>query len=183
MSDRNRRGGRTTDSFAIEVQDTFTRPANTDAYAANDAISATTSDTGTTALRSLALASYPGKPCWLVYLRLETSKADFAGTVRVHFYKVAAPDTAVAGDNAAFTLAYANTEDYIGYVDLPAFADFGDMAMASRDDVRLLLAPLDGDPGDTTADARVYYRLELISGTPTPDSAQSFTLTARVTDN
>lgn len=182
MSDRNRRGGRTTDGFAVEVQDTFTRPADTTAYAANDAIAATTSDTGTTPLRSLALASYPGKPFWLVYLELQTNLATFTPTIRVHFYNVAAPDTAAAGDNAAFTLAYANVEDYLGYVDLPALADLGDFAGAYRDDVRLLLAPLSGDPGSVTADDSVYYRLEIVSGTPTPASAQSFTLVARAVD-
>ena len=175
MSDRNRRGGKTTDTYAVEVQDTFTRPTNTDQYSANDSISATTSDTGTTPLRSLALASYPGKPFWLVFLALRTNKDDFAGTVRVHFYNVAAPDTAVSGDNAGFTRAYANVEDYIDYVDLPAFSDQGNFASAKREDVRILLAPAAGA-------SSIYYRLELISGTPTPSSGQSFTLVARAVD-
>jgi hypothetical protein len=175
MSDRNRRGGRTTDTYAVEVQDTFTRPANTTQYAANDAIAATASDTGTTVLRSLALASYPGKPFWLVYLRLETDLDTFTPQVRVHLFNVAAPDTAVSGDNVAFTRAYANTEDYIGYVDLPAQADVGDETSAYRDDVRMLCAP-------AAATTNVYYRLEIISGTPTPSSGQSFTLTARAVD-
>lgn len=173
MSDRNRRGGRTTDSYAVEVQDTFTRPADTTQYAANDAIAAATTDTGTTALRSLALASYPGKPFWLVYLRLETNTDTFLPQIRVHLFNVAQPDTAVSGDNVAFTRAYANVEDYIGFVDLPTQADVGDCSSATRDDVRLLCAPVDSN---------VYYRLEIISGTPTPSSGQSFTLVARAVD-
>lgn len=175
MSEWNRRGGKTTDSYAVEVQDTFTRPSNTDQYAANDVIAATTSDTGTTVLRSLALGRYPGKPFWLAYLRLETNLDTFTSTIRVHLYNVAAPDTAVNGDNAAFSRAYANVEDYIGFVDLPAFTDVGDVMSATRDDVRFLCAP-------AAASASIYYRLEIVSGTPTPSSGQSFTLVARAVD-
>lgn len=182
MSDRNRRGTKTVGTFAVEVQDTFTRPTNTDAYGLNDVISATVSDTGTTVLRSLALAAAPGKPFWLCFLRLWTNLDTFVPQVRVHFYNVAAPPTAVVGDNVAYSRAYANKAAYLGHVDLPTLVDVGDGASASRDDVRLLLAPLDGDPGSVTRDYRVYYRLEIISGTPTPGSGQSFTLVARAVD-
>lgn len=182
MSDRNRRGSKTTDSWAVQVQDTFTRPTNTDAYATNDVISATTSDTGTTVLRSLQLAAAPGKPFWLCFLRLWTDLDTFTSTVRVHFYNVEAPPTAIAGDNAAFSRAYANKAAYLGYVDLPALADVGDGAAAQRDDVRMLLSPLAGDPGSVTASRLVYYRLEVTAGAATPSSGQSFNLTARAVD-
>lgn len=175
------RGGRKLQSGSTESRDTFTRPANTDAYGATDVISATVSDTATTPLRSLDLALYPGKAFWLVYLRLETNLDTFAGTARVHFYTVAAPDTAVPGDNVAFVRAYANTEDYIGYVDLPAFTDVGDEMEAFRDDVRLLCQPA-GDGASETADSKIYYRIALTAGTPTPASGQSFTIEARAVD-
>lgn len=177
MSDRNRRGSKTTDSYAVEVQDTFTRPGagDTTQYSLNDVISATTSNTGTTELRPLALGPYPGKPFWLTYLALRTNLDTFICTVRVHFYTVAAPATAVNGDNAAFSRAYANVAQYIGFADLPALSDYGDLAAAQNPDIRMLLAPAAGS-------ASVYYRLEIVSGTPTPSSGQSFTLVARSVD-
>lgn len=156
--------------------DTFTRPANTDAYGAGDVIAATVSDTGTTPLRALNIAFGQGRAFWLNYLRVDTSKDDFAGTVQVHLYKVAAPSTAVPGDNTAFTRAYANVPQYLGSVLMPAFSDVGNYATAERDDVRLELF-------QSEHDAAVYYRIVLVSGTPTPASEQSFTVTARSSEN
>lgn len=151
-------------------QDVFTRPANTTAYAANDVIAATTSDTGTTPLRGVLLGDVANLAFWLVYLRLDTDLDTFTPTVRIHFYNTDQPGTAVNGDNAAYTKVYANVDEYLGFADFPALADVGDHASATNDTVRLQLLPKSGS-------TLVYYRLEIISGTPTPGSAQSFTLT------
>ena len=166
--------------YARTVQDTFTRPANTTAYTAGDVIAETTSDTGTTVLRAVKVGAITGKPVRLRYMRCDTNiTTAFDPIVRVHFYNVSAPDTALAGDNAALAQAYANVEDYIGYVSLPAMADLGDHNSAqlgeATDDCDFVLIP-DGL-------GQVYYRLHLVSGTNiTPISAQSFTQTFTVVD-
>ena len=163
--------------YSRVVQDVFTRPANTDIYAATDVIAATTSNTDTTPLRSLKVANNT-RPVRLRYLRIDTNKDDFLPTIRVHFYNVASPDTAVVGDNVAHVLSYANVEDYIGYATTtPALADVGDYASVQLGDTNaldLLMVP--------DATGNVYYRLAITTTTPTPASEQSFTITVGVVD-
>lgn len=167
------------------VVDVFARPANVTQYAANDVIAASESDSATSGLRPLALASDPGKPFWLTYFSLATNKTDFPCTVRVHLYSVAKPTTAIAGDNVTFVQYYANVAQRLGSFDLPTLAlqhAGDDYVFASRDDLRLLLVPANVN-ATNDEEHSIYYRLEIVSGTPTPSSGQSFTVRAVASDN
>lgn len=167
------------------VQDTFTRPANTTAYAAGDVISGTVSDTDTTVLRSLNLGWRNGRVSWLTFLRLETNLTTFLTKTRLHLYTVAAPTTAVAGDNTAYARVYANKAFYIGVIEIPILTLWraGDDLVSAT----VVLNSIDGQLPflipPTTGTTLVYYRLVVLEGTPTPASGQSFTLTAHVVDN
>ena len=172
------------DSKALRVQDVFTRPTNTTPYGAGDVISATVNDTATTVLRGITVARKVGKPCWLTYLEVSTNLTTFLTKLRLHFYTVAAPTTALVGDNVPFVRAYANVAQHIGAIDLPILT----LVRAGDDFVRTFatLNTVDGQlPFLLTpdaADAKVYYRIEIVEQTPTPSSGQSFTLTAHITD-
>lgn len=163
------------------VADEFTRPADTTAYAAGDAVSATTSDTGTTVLRSLAsLARVAGGTGYITKIRLWTDQVANVARYRIHFYKVAAPTTAVVGDNAQMTLKYTNFAQRVGHVDLPAMATStvstnSTAAETSDATLRLAFACAAGDPN-------LYYRIETLT-VFTPANAQKFYLEVTAENN
>lgn len=152
--------------------DTFTRPANTTAYAANDRLSATTSDTDTTALRSFTAARVAGGKGVLTSCVVSSDLTTFLPRLRIHLYTTGAPTTAIAGDNSAYAHYYANEGERIGWFDMPALALPGgtgtDMVRALRDD---LFIPFDAAASVTA----IYYAIEVLDAA-TPSSGQSFTL-------
>lgn len=158
----------------VTVADTFARPADTTAYTAGDAVAAATTDTGTTGLRALAnIARVAAGSGYLVGLRLWTDQVANVAQFRVHFYKVAAPATAVPGDNAQMTLAFANFLQRIGHVDLIAMAT---STVATSSTAAQALDLTLRIPFACAAGSRaLYYRLETLSGF-TPASAQNFSL-------
>ena len=162
---------------SISVGDETTRPANTTAYTAGDAISADTSDSGTTPLRSLAVGRVTGGSGTLAKFRLMTDQAACVAAVRVHFYTVAAPAGAIVGDNVPMTLLYANKAQRIGHIDLPALATStvagASTGAATQDlDTRMEIKCAAGDQN-------IYYRLETLTAF-TPASGQKFYLEAQI---
>lgn len=169
-------GGRSAgESFSIRITDTWTRPTDTNAYNNNDAISTTTDDTDTTALLGVDLCPFEGRPVILTYVRLTTNLDTFTITPRIRFWNVAQPTTAVAGDNAAFSRAYANDPSYLGHIDLPVMTDVGDCASSNNPTDRLELVPAKNSK-------TIYYRIECSANAATPSSGQSFTLDLRAID-
>lgn len=162
---------------SIEVTDDFQRPNDATAYAANDRIASTTSNTGTTPLRGLALLRVAAGTAYLTYWRLVVDHTTFLATIRVHLFKTAAPATAVNGDNAAFVKSYANNPNYIGSFDLPTLAlpAGADMVETVRDDLRL---PIHAAGGDTN----IYYALEILAAA-TPAALKHFYSTVRADVN
>jgi hypothetical protein len=157
--------------ITIEVSDEFARPADTTAYAVGDAIGATTSNTGTTPLRSIVVGAANGATGYLTKFRLMTDQAACVAVIRVHFYTVAAPATVIPGDNALMTLAWANRAQRIGSIDLPALAtELGSNTAARAQDLTSRLA-FQCD----AADNKIYYRLETQT-IFTPASGQSWFL-------
>ena len=161
--------------FTKRIADSFARPADTTAYTINDVIGATVSDTGTTALRGLSLARAVGRGVVLRHFGVTFDKTDFLPTLRVHLFTVAAPTTALVGDNLALVEYDANVAQDLGAFDLPAHVlrDSGnDFTIAFRDDLDLLLEPAD-------ADSNIYYRLQIIAGTSiTPSSGMTVRVNA-----
>lgn len=161
------------------ITDLFTRPADTTAYAAGDAIAATTSNSATTALRELALIGrVAGGTGYIVGVRLETNNALWTPRIRVRFYTVAQPTSAVPGDNSPMTLAWANRAQRVGYVDLPAMATGQSGSDAAQSMDATLRIPFTCADGSTS----LYYRLEILDAA-TPASGQSFFLAVSVEQN
>jgi hypothetical protein len=158
---------------SVVVGDETTRPADTTAYTAGDAVSATVSDTGTTVLRSLAVGRVAGGSGYLTKFRVMTDQAACVAAIRLHFYSVNAPASVVVGDNVAMTIKYANKAQRLGHVDLPAMATStvagsSDAAIAQELDIRFQFKCANGDQN-------IYYRYETLT-TFTPNSGQKFYL-------
>ena len=165
----------------IIVGDETTRVSDGNAYTAGDAISATTSNTGTTPLRSLAVARVAGGSGYITKIRLMTDQVACVAQIRVHFYTVAAPAAVVVGDNVPMTLMYANKAQRIGHVDLTALTtstvvgSTSDAAVTNDLTTRLAFKCANGDQN-------IYYRLETLT-TFTPNSEQHFYIELAVESN
>lgn len=114
--------------------DSVTRPANTTAYTVGDVISTT----GGEVLEFAAIGPSGG----LVLLQTASLMINVGtvpagiGAIRLHLYG-AAP--AAIADNAAFNLAAADRDKYLGYFDFSAPIDLGDTLWAQVDYVGQLL--------------------------------------------
>jgi len=123
-------GGRMT---AVAV--TLTRPADTIAYAAKDAVSNSTS--APTVLTFADMARINAGSGYIVKARLMTNQSTNTARFRLHLYHTT--PTAI-NDNAAHTLLWANRVNRIGYVDLPAMQTEGsgsDAANSQNDTIRM----------------------------------------------
>jgi hypothetical protein len=105
-----------------EVSVELTRPADTDAYAANDVISNSTTAPAVITFENCG-ADNEGSG-YITKARLFTNSATamLGAQIRLHLYHTA--PTAV-NDNAAFTLLYANAVNRVGYIDFPALETGG----------------------------------------------------------
>lgn len=156
---------------AIVVTDAWSRPADATPYAQYDRIAADTNDTGTTPLRSVAIARVPGGSGYITFWEIVTNLTTFLAQIRVHLYTVAQPPTAMPGDNGAFAGKFANSLKRVGQIDLPTMALPGatgsDLVRAYRDDIRLPFQCADGD-------TNIYYAYEITGSGLTPASGQTF---------
>lgn len=144
----------------LEARDEFTRPNDATPYAADDVISADTSDTGTTPLRGLTLARKQGGTGYIRYWEISTDHTTFLPRIRVHLFTVAAPTTAVPGDNVLMVRKYANMPQRVYSFDMPALAlppgaGAHDMVYAIKDDLNVAFKC-------DAADTKIYYRYELL---------------------
>ena len=112
----------------------LTRPADTNAYAANDVIA---NSVGAPAVLTIPFMPENGDSGYITKVRALTNVNNFTGRLRLHLY-TAAPN-AIA-DNAPFTLLWANRETRIGFIDIPAMQTGGagsDASNALLADIRL----------------------------------------------
>lgn len=108
----------TRDSYAAAVS--FTRPANTTAYTAGDAVGATA------AAITFPTMGPSAKEVLLTGVSLEidvTAIPSGMSTFRLHLYNVT-PPSALA-DNAAWDLPAGDRASYLGYIDIPTPIDLG----------------------------------------------------------
>ena len=106
----------------------FTRPANTTAYAAGDVVGS-----GASAIHTLSSAGPSGGSVLVQSMELfigSTALPAGMGGFRVHLFS--ASPTAIA-DNAVFNLISADRPHYRGYVDLGTPQDLGDTLFAQAD--------------------------------------------------
>jgi hypothetical protein len=147
---------------------TLTRPADTTAYAAKDAVSNSTS--APTVLTFTDLARVNAGSGYIVKARLMTNQSTNTARFRLHLFHTA--PTAI-NDNAAYTMLWANRANRIGYIDFAACSTEGsgsDAAFTQNDTVRLpfvcaaatrnVIAMLETLDVFTPASAQVFY-LEL----------------------
>ena len=107
----------------------ITRPSNTTAYTAGDVVG----DTGGSAIITLNSIGPSGGYVLIQSVSLifsDTSVPSGMGSFRLHFYS--ASPTAIA-DNAVYDLASGERANYVGFVEIPAPADFGSSLYAQLD--------------------------------------------------
>jgi hypothetical protein len=147
----------------------FTRPADTTAYAALDAVSDSTS--APTVLTFANLARVNGGSGYITKARLFTDQKTNVARFRLHLFHTA--PTAI-NDNSPYTLLYANRANRIGHIDFPACATedpTNSTAASARvvpDGVSLPLAFKCADGAKT-----IYGLLETLDAF-TPASGQKF---------
>lgn len=158
------------------ISQSFTRPADTTAYAQNDIISNSTS--ATTPL-AFPVARVNGGTGYLNTILFQTNNPAWTNAQLVLWLYRAAP-TNVATDNNPFTLLWANRDNLIGSVSLSTFATGG----AGSDSVRCFVSNL-GIQFGTMPDSQSIFALiqNVSSQTLTPVSGQGFHIQLRVEQN
>ena len=149
----------------------FTRPADTTAYAVNDVVSNSTSTTTPMTLAAVGIINSSGGAAagYITKVRLVTDNKAFTAQCRVWFFN--STSITVAADNAAFGPKWADRSARIGYVDLPTLAPedstASDCAEATAADQRVpftcatnvntLYAVIETKTASTPASGQLFY--------------------------
>lgn len=104
----------------VRVSVTLTRPADTTAYAVNDAVSDSTSSP--TVLTFSGMATANGGSGSILKAQLITNQSTNTAQFRLHLFNVA---PSAVNDNAAYPMLWANRAARVGTVDFPACATEG----------------------------------------------------------
>lgn len=102
------------------IQATFTRPADTTAYAALDSVSNSTSAPTVITLAGAGRAS--GASGYITRVRFETDQSTCVARFKLHFFNAS---VANINDNAPHTKLWAQRASYVGSIALPAMATEG----------------------------------------------------------
>lgn len=157
-------------NFTIYRQDVeFTRPSNTTAYTAGDAV--TNNATTTVPMDFSTLASYGKGHGYIVGARLVMNEKSETASWRVHLYNTSS--ITVAADNAPWVDMYADVADKIGWISLgamttPADASTSDVSRTQDFSIRIPYKCL-------SADRSIFAVLETVDAW-TPASGTKFTL-------
>ena len=155
------------------VSASFTRPADTTAYASGDLVANSTT-AGSVAPMTLTIgrtASGSGSTGMIRRLRLRKSGTSITNaSFRVHFYRVS--PTVTNGDNGAWLSN--NAANYVGHIDVTFDKAFSDGAAGNG-------VPAVGTEINFTS--QNYYALVEARGAYTPANAEVFTVAAEVLQN
>jgi len=144
---------------------TFTRPADTTAYASGDLVANSTT-AGSVAAMALTVARNAGGSFMLRRLKLRKSgTSTTSASFRVHLFR-AAPATVTNGDNGAFSVS--GVADYLGAVDVTIDRAFTDGASGHG------VAVVGSDLCVKLASGSVVYALIEARAAYTPASGESF---------
>lgn len=155
---------RTVGGLAL-VTSSFTRPGDTTAYAAGDAIATSTS---APTMPSITIARNASGTGYTARLILQTNQVTCVAPMRVRFYSANTGQNDV--DNAPLLIKDADSAIYLGYVDFPAFTtEAGSDTTEAYGSVSI--------PFVADASLKVYWRPQTRIAF-TPASGQKFTLTA-----
>jgi hypothetical protein len=153
------------DDVSAIITSSFTRPADTTAYAAGDVVNNST--TAPTVLTMAGVGRRNGGSGEIVRISLTTNNATVTnGTFRVYIFNAT---HATQNDNAAWTALHANRAALVGYVDLAILSvdsASGTAAVSKDDDVRMPFVCAAGDDD--------LYVEVVATGAYTPASAQVF---------
>lgn len=153
----------------INPSDTFTRPADTTAYASGDLVANSTTAGSVTAL-GLSLSGSYSQGVQIRRVKLAKSGTSTANaSFRVHLFK-AAPTTVTNGDNGVFSVS--GVADYIGQCDVTVGQAFTDGACGHG----IPNTGTDATISLTSSTTKVFALLEARAAY-TPSSGETFTLT------
>lgn len=157
----------------VATSASFTRPANTTAYAQYDIVAAQASGVSVVFLQFSGLARIANGSGYIVKARLETNRSTEAGSYRLFLYRKTAANLttppANLGDNDLFPMIYANRGDRIGYIDFATWVTGGsgsDSSSCQVTDIRLSF-------GCDTLETSLYGLLT-VNAAVTPANAQQF---------
>jgi hypothetical protein len=160
---------------AVEARAEFTRPANTTAYTASDAVS--NSASAPAALTFPNLTRGNTKSAYIVKASIATDLKTCTARFRLHLFNGASAPTAI-NDNDAQTLLYANRASYVGSIDFAGMttedATNSTGAFAFNLNPRL--------PFVTSGSTSLYGLLEALDAF-TPASGQNFSVALTVEQN
>jgi hypothetical protein len=148
----------------VSVGVNFTRPSDTTAYAAKDAVSDSTS--APTILTFANFARIAAGSGYIVRANMMTDQTTLTARLRLHLFHTSV--TAI-NDNAAFTLLYANRASRIGYIDFDPGVTEGAGSTASHS-----LNAITRLPFVCAAASRSVFGLLETLDIFTPASAQAF---------
>lgn len=151
----------------------FTRPADTTAYASGDLIANSTTAGSVVAPEITGVSAVPGGEVMLHRVGLRKSgTASTNANIRVHLFR-ADPTTVTNGDNGAISVSGA--ADYLGQWDVTTMQSFTDGCVGYATPINGLEVPIRLGPNT----ASLYALLEARAAY-TPASAEVFTITLDV---
>ena len=160
-------GGGGSTSVIVMSSDTFTRPADTTAYAAHDSVSDSTS--GPTAMEFTNVVASAGATATIVSAEVLTN-VTITPTLRLHLFSTG---PTLCNDNSAYTMAWSDRAGYLGFVDIGPLESAGtgsDMSYAkATTNLGNLPLPFKTATGSTS----IYGVLETLD-VFTPASAENF---------
>lgn len=156
-------------SILTNPTSTLTRPANTTAYAVGDVISSNTT-AGSVVVPSFAIANSAGAAI-IPRLRLSSNVTTGWSAISLQVNLWTAAPTYTNGDNGAYAVA-TGAAGYLGSCQI-SLNQFGDGAVGVG-------AISNGANIKLASGTSIFWDLQIVTGTPTPTSGQTFTLTAEV---
>lgn len=159
--------------FGVITTASFTRPADTTAYAAQDVVSNSTSSPVVLTFSGAARAN-GGSGIILAARHLKNSTTTTGATYRLHLYKVA--PTAI-NDNAPFTLLYANRASRIGFI------DFNHATGAAGSDSSNALTTIVNLPFVCDAAASSLFGILTVTSAYTPTSGEQHFIELSISQN
>jgi hypothetical protein len=154
------------------VSASFTRPANTDAYAAQDVVS---NSTTAPALLTFAGAARANGGSGVILSARHMKNSTGVGSYRLHLYT--ASTVAPINDNAPFTMLYANRASRVGFI------DFNHVQAGAGSDSTNALTTFVNLPFVCGASASAIYGILTVTGAYTPTSGEQHFIELAVVQN
>ena len=151
----------------------FTRPADTTAYAAQDVVSNSTSAPSILTFSGVARAN-GGSGLILSARHIKSSTTTTGATYRLHLYKVA---VSAINDNSPFTLLYANRANRIGFI------DFNHVSGGSGSDASNALTTFVNLPFVCDAASANIFGILTVTSAYTPTSAEQHFIELHIARN